>query len=536
MADEKSGETSDARRDEAELIGRIIQSEQKLTDYFTTIITKSVTDQLDRRNMLRLRVIGLVVVALMTVAIPGTMSWVRGTIAEQTANVMTEQFEQSTAATEARFLAFLDQERAYSTFANYLLYLSEQATVRNSELTEVRVRLETLGAASEVRDRPGFPRTLDLLAKLAVQHGDRLTLDLLESEFGDYLTASRTQPRLARFYGERVLGDIFTSKAKRDSAARRFQGYVDASESNPDFEALLPLQAMVDSQVDIDQSEGTFDGIRAYVRGLGPIDQAVFIAETVRYSNPEFWEAPTTGQSRRISLVAGQLVLDHRDFYIHLLDSVSVQSALIDIAESEANKGNATFATALSGFRNAFSDELESTDSAVFRAAVDALIRSDIGLWMDDAVVIDAINQQNKETKDYSRARIQELEATWHDEFESGAHDLIENILERPISRHLRRVKRDGVGTYHELYVMDGMGLLVGASDPNSDYWQGEEDHWLRTYKVGAGSLHIGSLEFDDSALAWVIQVSMPILDSETGRPIGAWSAAIDPSMLEDVM
>ena len=43
---------------EAELIGRIIQSEQKLTDYFTTIIINRVTDQLDRRAMLRLRVFG----------------------------------------------------------------------------------------------------------------------------------------------------------------------------------------------------------------------------------------------------------------------------------------------------------------------------------------------------------------------------------------------------------------------------------------------------------------------------------------------
>jgi hypothetical protein len=136
----------------------------------------------------------------------------------------------------------------------------------------------------------------------------------------------------------------------------------------------------------------------------------------------------------------------------------------------------------------------------------------------------------------YSHARIEQLELQWHDEFESGAHDLIENILERPISRRLRRIKRDSGGTYRELFVMDGMGLIVGASDPNSDYWQGEEDKWLRTFKAGPGSRHIGTLKFDDSALAWVIQVSQAILDPVTGKPIGAWSAAIDPSMLEDVL
>ncbi len=48
MVEEKTDEARDARRDEAELIGRVIQSEQKLTGYFTTIITKSVTDQLNK--------------------------------------------------------------------------------------------------------------------------------------------------------------------------------------------------------------------------------------------------------------------------------------------------------------------------------------------------------------------------------------------------------------------------------------------------------------------------------------------------------
>jgi hypothetical protein len=536
MADETSDETTSARRDEAELIGRIIQSEQKLSDYFTTIITKSVTDHLERRNMMRLRVIGVVAAALLTVAIPGILAWVRGTISEQTENAMAVQFEVATAGIEARFTDFLEAERNYSAFTSYLLYLSDRAVVRDTELTEVRVRLEQLGTDPTVRARPGFPRVLDLVARLAVRHGDRFTLDLLESEFADDLTASRTPLRLARFYGERVLGDVFTSVAKRAATARRFQHYVDASESTPNFETLLPLQAMVDAQVNIDGSDGTFAGIRTHVSNLGPMDQASFIAETVRYSNPEFWEASTTSQSRGIAVVAGQLVIDHRDFYIHLLDNVAVQTALIDIAEIEANKGNTSFSMALSGFRNAFSDELESTDGAEFLAAIDALIRSDIGLWMDDDVVIDALRSQNRETKGYNRARIQDLERTWHGEFESGAHDLIEGILERPISRHLKRVKRDGGGTYREVFVMDGVGLLVGASDPNSDYWQGEEDKWLKTYKAGPGSIHVGSLKFDDSALSWVIQVSKPILDPRTGRPIGAWSAAIDPSMLEDVM
>ena len=526
-------QAAEQSKNEAELIGRIIQSEQKLSDYFTTIITKSVTDQLERRSMMRLRVIGVVVAALLTVAIPGTMSWVRGTIVDQTENAMTVQFGQATTELEAQFAAFLAQERIYSSFTNYLLYLSDRATVPRSELTEVRLRLEELLSYPAIVQRTEFPYLLDLVTRLAVKHGDTTTLDLLESDFASLLTSPRTKPRLARYYAERVLGDRFTSAAKRQASARRFQQYVDASEGTPDFETLLPLQLMVDDQLNVDGMDDTFTGIRLHVKDLGPQDQASFIAETVRYSNPKFWEAPTTARTRRIAVVAGQLVIDRRDFYIDLLDSVAVQTALIDISESEANKGNTAFAMALSGFRNAFSGELASTDDAEFRAAIEALVQGDIALWMHDDPIIDALNAQNRETRQYSRERIQELESRWHDEFESGAFDLIEGVLERPISRLLRRVKRDSVGAYREIFVMDGVGLLVGASDPNNDYWQGEEPKWRNTYKAGRGSRHVGKLKFDESALAWVIQVSLPVLDPKSGEPIGALTVGVDPSMLE---
>ena len=56
--DSQKPEKADSVGSEAELIGRIIQSEQKLSEYFTTIITKSVTEQIERRNLARLRQIG----------------------------------------------------------------------------------------------------------------------------------------------------------------------------------------------------------------------------------------------------------------------------------------------------------------------------------------------------------------------------------------------------------------------------------------------------------------------------------------------
>lgn len=179
---------------------------------------------------------------------------------------------------------------------------------------------------------------------------------------------------------------------------------------------------MVDRQIGSENFQGSFEAIRLHLRDLGLVDQASFIAESVRYSNPEFWEVATTTRSRRITRIAGQLVIDHRDFYVDLLDNVAVQTVLVDFAEAEAKKGSNAFATALAGFRNAFSGELATTDDAQFVAAIDDLVRNDIDTWIEDPVIIEALRRQNRETFGYSKERTLQLESQWYSEFESGAH------------------------------------------------------------------------------------------------------------------
>jgi hypothetical protein len=49
--------------------------------------------------------------------------------------------------------------------------------------------------------------------------------------------------------------------------------------------------------------------------------------------------------------------------------------------------------------------------------------------------------------------------------------------------------------------------LLAGVSDANDDYWQGEQVRWLETYQGGKDALSIRNLKFDESALAWEIQI-----------------------------
>jgi hypothetical protein len=531
---------------EAELIGRIIQSEQKLTEYFTTIITKSVTEQIERRNLARLRLVGVVSVVLVSVIIPAVTLWIRGTINSQTEVAIQSHFSEAieqldtrfadqTARLEQNFESFLDDERTYLTFANYALYLADRSQVPERELTNTLAVLDQIAGKPPLTSRPDFPFLVDLVVRTAIRHGYRDTLTALEDRLQTVLAASpRTMPRLARFYAESVVGDRFTSERKLQIARDKFQNYLDLSHSAPDFVNLLPLQLMVEKTLHDEGAAERIEAIQLYVLDLTPAQKASFIAETVRYSNPDFRDVPATARYRRIGAAAGRLVVNQAKFYADMLRDNAVQAAITQLANHEANMENTGIATALTAFRRVFAKGLASGENPKLRDAVRKLVSSEINTWLKGPVIAEAIRAQNLRTSAYSQEHIDDLESQWKDEFVSDQYDLIAKVLDRPVSRYLRRVKLNALGTYHEILLMDGVGLLAGASDANDDYWQGDEPKWVETYGVGKDALHISNLKFDESALAWEIQISLPIIDPDTDAPIGAVTIGLDPSALVD--
>lgn len=531
---------------EAELIGRNIQSEQKLSEYFTTIITKSVTEQIERRNMARLRLFGVVSVILVSVLIPAITLWIRGTIISQTETAIQDQFSVAVEQLEVRFTdqskqlqlqfeSFLDKERSYLTFANYALYLSGRFHVPEKELETVLELLGDIVKYPSLTSRPDFPFLVDLLVHTAVKHGYAGTLNRLEDSLPQILAASsRTMPRLVRYYGESIVGDRFTSERKLQTAVEKFQRYLDLSQSGPDFEQLLPLQFMVERKLSGKGSAERLEAIQLYVLDLTPAQQAAFIAETVRYSNPDFRDVPTTARNRRIATAAGVMVVDESQFYATMLKDDAVQAALTQVVHQEANIENMEVATALTAFRRVFVREISSGEDPKLQRVVRKLVTTEINPWLDNPLIIEALRIQNRKTQAYSPEQIRELERRWQDEFVSNQYKLIAELMDQPGSRYLRRVKLNGLGMYHEIQLMDAVGLLAGASDPNNDYWQGEEPKWLETFRVGKDAMHIGKLKFDESALAWEIQISLPVVDPDTGTPIGAVTIGLDPSALVD--
>lgn len=152
--------------------------------------------------------------------------------------------------------------------------------------------------------------------------------------------------------------------------------------------------------------------------------------------------------------------------------------------------------------------------------------------WMADKTIVDAVKAQNEKNANLSQADIDRLDKQWRSETKAAQRPFIDGIMERPISRKLQDIRNEGRGLITEIFVMDNKGLNVGQSDVTSDYWQGDEDKWQKTYLAGSDAMFIDDVEFDESTQTFQSQLSMPVVDPASGEVIGAVTFGIDVNAL----
>jgi hypothetical protein len=145
-----------------------------------------------------------------------------------------------------------------------------------------------------------------------------------------------------------------------------------------------------------------------------------------------------------------------------------------------------------------------------------------VGAWLSNPIVALSINTQNDLRGSLSQAEIDALDKQWRSEREASDKPLISATLSAPLSVYLLRVQAGSLGLYPEIFVMDANGLNVGQSSITSDYWQGDEDKFQKTFPNGADAVFIDAAEWDEDRKIWRAQVNMTVTDPETGKPIGA--------------
>lgn len=133
-----------------------------------------------------------------------------------------------------------------------------------------------------------------------------------------------------------------------------------------------------------------------------------------------------------------------------------------------------------------------------------------------DEAVVKAVRAHN--TQKMTAEQVQKLDKEWM--ASKGATEFMRPFLEKnPCSDALKKFRQE-LPAVAEAFVMDDQGALVCATNKTSDYWQGDEDKWKKSFNGGKGATFIDKPTFDESSQSYVVQVSVPVMDGT--RVIGA--------------
>lgn len=138
-----------------------------------------------------------------------------------------------------------------------------------------------------------------------------------------------------------------------------------------------------------------------------------------------------------------------------------------------------------------------------------------------EPVIIAAVKAENAKGKTLDQVKAQDEK--WRNT--PGIADEMKAIMDSECGRFLQGIQKSEL-FYSEIFVMDNLGANVAMTDKTSDYWQGDEAKFQKSFNNGAGAVFVDEVKFDESSQAYLVQISVPVLDNE--KAIGAITFGID--------
>ena len=158
-------------------------------------------------------------------------------------------------------------------------------------------------------------------------------------------------------------------------------------------------------------------------------------------------------------------------------------------------------------------------------------LQQQIDAWLNKEIVAMSVKAHNEKYGNMGEQDIISLDNQWRAEAKADDKPLIAATLSSPLSVYLSRMQGQSVGLFVEIFVMDNKGLNVGQSSITSDFWQGDEAKFQKTYDVGPKAVFIDDPEWDDNFNIWRAQINKSLIDPSTGELIGA--ATIEVNLTE---
>lgn len=128
--------------------------------------------------------------------------------------------------------------------------------------------------------------------------------------------------------------------------------------------------------------------------------------------------------------------------------------------------------------------------------------------WDQDPVLIAAIEEQN--AKNVSIEQIKQRDQQWM--ATSDVDDFMKQLMNNKAAQHLLDVE-SSQPYFLEMFLTANQGENVAMTNKTSDYWQGDEAKFIEAQTPG--QLYVSDVEYDDSTMAYLVQVSIPMLKND---------------------
>lgn len=168
-----------------------------------------------------------------------------------------------------------------------------------------------------------------------------------------------------------------------------------------------------------------------------------------------------------------------------------------------------------------------ASENAPDKNLVDDSAIEEVKQWLSNPVVSISIDSQNRKYASVTEQSINDLDNQWREETKKTDQPLIAAILSSPLSNYLTQIQAASGGLYTEIFIMDAKGLNVGQSAITSDFWQGDEAKYQKTFSQGMNVVFVDEPEYNEATQTWRVQVNMTISNGSQ-KPIGAITVEIN--------
>lgn len=148
--------------------------------------------------------------------------------------------------------------------------------------------------------------------------------------------------------------------------------------------------------------------------------------------------------------------------------------------------------------------------------------------WTPAEVMIDSLKRVNRERSSLTEADIRQQDEQWRSSQPGGDSERVRAIQDTKLSAFLRQQQHEADGLFREIMATGRLGLNAGMSRTTTDYWQGDETKFRRTFNQPDQAPVIEDIRYDESTRRFLVHVSLPVRDPDTDELLGVVTAGVD--------